>query len=186
MTADRVVPSHPRYHNRGVALLIVVLALLLVGGLAAALIEISRVDTMSASRFTAVDAARYAADAALEAALAALSDAPDWNLVLAGVAPSDISGALRFDDGSAVDLASLTLDVQRATDERYSGGANRPRWTPYAHIALSALLPDPTARTPHYLVVWVGDDDEDGDGDPLRDSNGVIVLHAESRTASGG
>jgi hypothetical protein len=52
-----------------------------------------------------------------------------------------------------------------------------------------ALLASPEAAgglsLPLYLVVWVADDELDGDGDPALDSNGRILVHATAFGAGG-
>ena len=67
-------------------------------------------------------------------------------------------------------------------------GANNPRWQLFAHGPLSNLLPTGPRHSPFYVMVWVGDDPAETDGNPPADdatgtnpgSRGTVLLRAES------
>jgi hypothetical protein len=42
------------------------------------------------------------------------------------------------------------------------------------------MLPTGTINSNMYVVVWVGDDPSENDGDPQKDVNGVLTLRAEA------
>jgi hypothetical protein len=77
-----------------------------------------------------------------------------------------------------VDLARLTAARQAESDAFYDLTPDRPMWQLLAHAALDRLTGSPAA--PVYLVVWIADDVDEADGDPLHDSNGVLMLRAEA------
>jgi hypothetical protein len=45
---------------------------------------------------------------------------------------------------------------------------------------LQRLLPAGRIPSTAYVVLWIADDAEDADGDPLADSNDRLLLHAEA------
>ena len=59
--------------------------------------------------------------------------------------------------------------IQASTADR-PWGANNPTWQPF----LYGVVVLPTARHPHtaFVVVWLGDDGSETDGDPLTDGGG--------------
>jgi hypothetical protein len=110
---------------------------------------------------------------------------PSWPSVLAAGSASFVSAApgrfLDADlappapwDGSRLDLGALTADVAADAD---TGGGDSQVWRLFESGSLPRLTPD-VAATPWYLAVWVADDRADGDGDPLADANGILVLMA--------
>jgi hypothetical protein len=54
------------------------------------------------------------------------------------------------------------------TADRPWGGDN-PHWQVFASGTAEELLGDQPGLLPGYVVVWVGDDPAENDGDPLRD-----------------
>ena len=181
-------------NERGVAVVLALLLALLVGAIAAALVVLTTTETLISASFRHGQESSYGAEAALERALDDLATMPDWSPVLAA-APANVVSS--FDDGVAsplapdgrrLDLARLTADRQRESDVRDGPtvfGADSPRWRLFAHAPLSALLAAPGLDLPLYLVVWVADDELDGDGDPAVNRNGRIVVWAMAFGAGG-
>ena len=66
------------------------------------------------------------------------------------------------------------------SDGRGNFGADRPVWRLYAHASLQSILPPGTIAPRAYVLVWVQDDGGDGDGDPAKDSNGIVLVCAEA------
>jgi hypothetical protein len=100
----------------------------------------------------------------------------------------DGSAVARTPDGRALDLAALTAERQRESDQRDGPaifGADSPQWRLFAHASLSALMAAPGLDLPLYLVVWVADDESDGDGDPTVDRNDRILVWAVAFGAGG-
>lgn len=179
--------SRSRSDERGVAVVMALLMAALVGAVAAALVALTTTETLISASFRHGREASYGAEAALERALHDLATIPDWSAALTAPPGNLTSG---FDDGESVprspdgrmlDLAALTADRQRESDQRDAPsvvGADSPQWRLFAHAPLGALLPEPGPDLPLYLVVWVADDESDGDGNPAVDRNGEIRVFA--------
>jgi hypothetical protein len=172
--------------ENGVALLVAIMAMLLLAVLGAALVLTSSSETLIASNFRNSGEALYAADAALERIVDDLLTVPDWSSLLNGTVQSAFvdgapSGARMLSDGTTLDLAQVldmancqttttcsAADMDRVTEER-PWGPNNPRWQLYGYGHLSDLLPAASARSPYYVVVMVGDDPSELDGDATTD-----------------
>jgi hypothetical protein len=184
----------PISNERGSAILMALLLALLVGAIAAALVTVTTTETLIGASYRHAQEASFGAEAALERALHDLSTVPDWSQVLAAP-PSNLTST--FDDGQAVvsgpdgstlDLARLTALRQRDSDARYGAttfGADTPQWRLYAHAAPRDLSSNASLDMPLYLVVWVADDESDGDGDASADSNRRILVWAAAFGAGG-
>jgi len=146
----------------------------------------------------------YAADAALERAMADLGTLADWNAVLDGSASSAFvdgapSGVRTLADGSPLDLGQTLnmLNCRKVTACSASDltanaaqrpwGANNPVWRLFAYGPLSSLLPPHAIESTYYVIVMVADDPSENDDDPLRDGQGptnpgtgVLSLRAEA------
>jgi hypothetical protein len=171
--------------DRGTALIIALLAMMLLTALGAATIMVSRTETAIANNYRNSQEALYAADAAVERVIQDLLMVPRWNDILAGTVQSGfIDGAETaqkvLPGGGKITLTSATTQLQAATDAADLWGANNPRWRLYAWGPLSELLPDEQIDSPMYVAVWVADDPAETDNDPLADVNGTLTLHAEA------
>ncbi len=78
-----------------------------------------------------------------------------------------------------------SADYIEVTNER-PWGANNPRWQLFAYGPLDDMIPTSSINSPFYVVVMVGDDASENDGDPLKDGfvatnpgSGVMALRAE-------
>ncbi|MCA1586114.1 MAG: hypothetical protein LC791_15545 [Acidobacteria bacterium] len=168
----------------GAALIVAVVVIALLSGLGLALLLTLGLEPRASANQRDGAAALYAADAALELAVLDLDRSGDWNAVLAGTIRStrtdgDPSGARQLPHGETIDLSTLTghltcgrpggcSDGQRAQSSvDRPWGANNPRWAPflYGHPAALGL----SHLTADYIVVWVGDDGAEEDGDPTVD-----------------
>lgn len=144
-------------------------------------------ETMISANYRSASETLYAADAGIERAMADLR-VGDWNLVLSGAATSgfnDGASTPRGPDGATIALGPRTTALQAESDARFgAANPNRPRWRLFAHAELTRVVsPDRTALP--YVAVWVADDPADADGNPARDANGVLILHAEAFGAAG-
>jgi hypothetical protein len=191
--APRAIPP-PRAGERGIALLVSLLAMLLLSALGAALLLTADTETAVAANYRDGFEALYAADAGIERAVQDLQSLPDWGGLLG---PGDgVSAPLRsgftagsltpsLGDGRVLDLSRITAalncpqvspapascgdgQMNEASGER-PWGVNNPRWHIYAHGRVRDLLPAASIDSPLYLVVWVADDAAEVDGDPARD-----------------
>jgi hypothetical protein len=188
MSPVRVARSSPS-QDEGVALIAVLLWTTLTAALAAAIILVTTVETtVSGSHRDGIETL-YAADAAMEIAIAELSAVTNWDLVLSGTLRSALSdgapvGTRQVADGSTIDLDKLTAmvrcgkeacsdaDINAITAER-PWGVNNPRWQLFLNGPLRSIVNLPDNSTRVYVLVWVGDDPPDNDGDPLRDSTAI-------------
>ena len=170
--------------QRGTALLCTLMVTTLLGMLGGALVLLVTTESMISANQRAAQQALYAADAGIERAIAGLRTLPDWRGVPGtGGEPAMadfFDGALapRLGDGTILDLARLTAGRQAESDAVYGVSANRPVWQLLAHAPLGRL----TGGSPPaaYVIVWIADDVDEADGDPLHDSNGVLMLRAEA------
>jgi hypothetical protein len=189
--------------SRGAALIVAMMAVLLLSALGAALALVTASESAIAGRFRDAHESLAAADAVLERAGADLLATPDWTVILDGsVRSSFVDGApggVRLTSAGPLDLSAVAniancgrtgactdAEMDAVTAER-PWGRNNPRWQLYAFGPLRRLLPAGGVDPPFYVVVLVGDDPAEDDGDPARDGEagtnpgaGVVVLRAES------
>lgn len=184
MVVERVLGS-----QRGSSLVIVLLVLSVLAAVVGALVVTTSGEALVAGRFGERAGGRYAAHAASELAVAALRSLDNWSTVVDGTAVSPyVSGPIQvvLADGTVLDLAALDAEHQSLSDAVAPWGANNPAWTRFVWGPMSVLsevtLGPPS---PYYLVAWVADDGEDGDGNPWVDSNGVVQIHAAAYGARG-
>jgi hypothetical protein len=197
-----MVLPNPR-SNRGVALVMTLLAIGLLSALGLALAMSSALDRLAGSNHDdAVDLLNMA-DAALELAARDLAAIDDWNAVLTGAVQSPRAdgapgGVRRPSPGVVVDLTVLTNELScgrpttcndasvRAVTSERPWGSNNPRWRPFLYTALDGVSTPRRAGRP-YVVVWVGDDASEVDGNVLTDGGGpaaegryILRAHAEA------
>jgi hypothetical protein len=190
--------------DRGSALIVALLSLLLLTGLGLALVLTTTSETLISSNHRDGQEALHAADAVAERVMQDLLTVPDWNDILGGGTTSSFvdgppSGTRTLPDGSTVDLTQVAnvatcghtascndAETDAMTFDR-PWGANNPRWQLYAYGRLSDLLTTNTIDSPLYVVVMVGDDPSENDDDPSHDGNsgtnpgtGVLSLRAEA------
>ena len=196
--------------EHGIAMLIAMMAMLLMTALGIALILTTSSETMIAGNFRNGSEALYAADAAVERAMEDILTVPDWNKLLDGSTQSAFvdgapTGTRTLPDGSTIDLTQAInmancqkvttcsdADMNAITTER-PWATNNPRWKLYAYSRLQDLLPTTaTINSAYYIVVFVGDDPSENDGDPTKDGadatnpgSGVIAMRAEAFGAQG-
>jgi hypothetical protein len=177
--------------EQGVALLCALMVTTVVGTLGGALVFLATTESLISANHRIAQQALFAADAGIERAIAGLRTLEDWTAVpgTPGV-PSiddfqDFALAPRTADGTVLDLSQLTRVRQAGSDALFGGAPNAPVWRLLAHAPLARLMPAGVSSPPAYVVVWVADDVDDEDGDPLRDSNGVLMVHAEAFASSG-
>jgi hypothetical protein len=145
--------------ERGIALVITTMAIVLLGAIGAGLVMGTTSEVQIAAAFRASQEVLYAADAAAEWAVAELSTMPDWMPVAVGEVPSrfvdgQAGGARVLADGSVVDLAAVVA-------------LNRDRRL-YASGFLKDLLPPSGRPSPFYILVFVGPDASGPDWLSLR------------------
>jgi hypothetical protein len=162
--------------EKGAALVLALLAMTVVSALGVGLVLSTMVEGTIASGFSTAYAAFYAAEAALEWGVARVSRSGAWDTFLGAEDP------IRFPSAGSADILivtgpELTAALQLSSDTRYGLGPNRPVWRLLGHGPLGGLARAPGALP--YVAVWVADDPDEQDNAPDRDTNGIVVLHAE-------
>ena len=191
--------------EHGAAMLIAMMAMLLMSALGIALVMTTTSETLISGNFRNGQEALYAADAGVERAMEDILTVPDWNKLLDGSTQSAFvdgapSGARTLPDGSTIDLTQAInmancQKVTTCTDAEMNAltaerpwATNNPRWKLYAYSKLQDLLPaTDTINSQYYVMVMVGDDPSETDGDPTKDGadatnkgSGVIAMRAEA------
>lgn len=133
--------------ERGVALVVAVMTMLLMLALGAAVVITTSSEALIAAGFRGSREAFYAVEAGAESAVADLAVEPDWEMVRNGNVQSPFvdgaPGSRRLEDGSVIDVAAIAQD--------HAG------WHLYAHGFLKELLPGGDS-TPLYIVALVAAD----------------------------
>jgi hypothetical protein len=148
--------------ENGIALLVVLLATTLLMALGGGLAVLAATEARIAAHFAAGMEALYAADAALERALADLQAPAGWAAALDGSASSFVDGGVgvrALPDGSTLDLAA---------PPDAPGGP----WRLYVHAPIDRLSPPGRIQSRAYTVVWLGA--------PVDAAADAIVLRAEA------
>lgn len=178
----------------GTALIIALMAMMLLTALGAAVVMVSRTETMIAHNYRNSHEALYAADAAIERVVQDLLLVPRWNDILAGSEQSSFTdGAMTaqktLPGGGRLTLCcgtgTATGELQAITDATSTWGLNNPQWRLFAWGPLRDLLTTTTIDSPMYLAVWIADDPAETDGAATADSNGTLTLRAEAFGPSG-
>lgn len=183
-------PTRPRLfvrlgqNERGIALIIALMATMLLTALGVALVMVTSTETQIAANYRDGQEALYAADAGVERVVQDLLMVPRWNDILTGTVQSGFIDTTNTPTlpggGETIDLTQATAALQAETDTANLWGANNPTWRLYASGRVTSLLPTGTIDSWMYIAVWVADDPSEIDGNPLADVNGVITLHAEA------
>jgi hypothetical protein len=169
-----------RAAERGIALIVTMMAALLLVALAGVLAPLAMIETAVGANHRRSVQALYAAEAALELATAELGSLPDWSGVLNGAFRSAFrSGSLApaMPGGERVDL-SVVADRLRTDGAGASEAGRGLEWRLYAYGPLGAWAPVPAGYGPWLVAVWIADDAADPDPDRARDGNDAIVAHA--------
>ncbi len=177
---------HRLAQEHGAVLLLALLVTAIVAALGGALALLGMSESLTSASYRTAHEALYAADSGVDVATSELRRLAGWSAVLLAP-PGNLTSGFddgevrpRAPDGTALDLGQLTRAVQAESQGRFGGrgfDADAPVWRLYAHGRLNRLLPGAPA-VPAYVVVWVADDVEDGDGDPERDANSVIMMRS--------
>jgi hypothetical protein len=183
--------------ERGIALIVALLALLLLTALGLSLVLTTSTETTISGNFATGRETFYAADAGVERAVQELLAVRDWNTILAGTTTAafndgspggdrTLPGGGTLNLGQVLNMANCgksttcsTADMDTVTIDR-PWGANNPRWQLYAYGDMNRMIPTGTINSPFYVVVMAADDPADPDNDPTRDANGILALRAEA------
>jgi hypothetical protein len=178
----------------GAALVIALMVMLLLTGLAAALVMVSTTETTIAGNYARGQETLYAADAAVERVVQDLLMVPRWNDILEGTTQSAlVDGAMTAQKTLAgywkatlcCGSSSATGQLQAETNAQNYWGPNNPQWKLFAYGPLTQMLPQDVIDSPMYVAVWVADDPAETDGNAASDTNGTLTLHAEAYGPAG-
>ena len=196
-----------RSSQRGVALIIVLLLISLLSALGLGLALTSSTARLAGSNHHESVALLNAADAALALVSRDLAAMPDWSAALDGSVRSayvdaPVPGMRVRPGGVSIDPIVLTNEltcgfatvcsdarVRLSTAER-PWGSNNPRWQPFLYTSLESVAAL-AGIGPAYVIVWLGDDPSESDGDPAVDGGGeghgryVVRARAEAWGVSG-
>jgi len=202
--ADCEAVNRRRCSERGIALIIVLLSMLLLSALGIALSLTTSTETQIAASYRWSTETFYAADAGAARAIHDLALVGDWTDVLSGGETSTFvdgaPGPRVLPDGSPFDMRQATdllncghvscrVDELSALTVDRPWGSNNPTWQLYAHGPAAALSPSGEIDARAYIVVWVADDPLDNDGLPLIDGDaagatnpgrGLVQLRAQA------
>ena len=142
--------------ERGVALVLALMGMVLLMTLGGALVVLTATETRISASFRDGLEAFYAAEAGIARAVVDLRTA-DWDAVRAGISKSSFA-----DD--AIDLAVARRDIEEV--------ATTPGWQPYAFGSWGDMVPGADAGGRLSVVVWVA-------ADPRGDDT-VIVLRSHA------
>jgi len=106
----------------------------------------------------------YAAESATESFVVALEAHPDWEDVPGTFVVGTVIGS--------AEIAARTTALNRSLTGRFPFGADTPRWR----------LASTTEEGAFRSAVWIADDPADRDGVSAQDSNGRVMVRAETRT----
>ena len=176
--------------ERGVALVIALLAMVLMTALGMALMLVSETETLIGSNYRDSVEASYVADAGIERVMQDVLSIPDWNAILtspdnvrAGVTSGFVDGTLAptLPDGRTINLQSATNMINcnktsacsdaemDANDGMRQWTKNNPRFRLFAWGPVNDLNPTPTLNSPFYVAVWIADDGAESDDNPSLD-----------------
>jgi hypothetical protein len=169
--------------DRGAALVVTLLVILLVTILGAGLLLAGDVERLIATNEERSFVVLSAADAMAQRMMSELSAKPDWNGILAGAVGSSFAlggHTPRLPSGTAIDLDAITLDIQADSDSLSPGPPNRPQWRLFSWGPLASFGSSLTGGGGAFVAAWIADDRFETDGSPLADSNDVLLLHVEA------
>ena len=181
--------------ERGAALLVAIVLMLVIGAIGAALALASRTETLVADGFRQTRDLLYVAEGAVALAVRDLDAFAALTTALSGATPSSFTdgaaiGAKTLPAGTSVVLCcgpgSVTAEVQQRAHAGRDWGANTPQWRMFAWGRAHDWLPAGRIDSAAYVAVWIADDPADGDGNPAADANGIVELYAQALGWAGG
>lgn len=170
--------------EQGSTVLIVLLLMACVAAASGGVLVLTTSDRAMAFNFAAQVRTSCAADAMAAYAMASLADGGAWARALqaGGHAPfADESWLVLTSWGRTLAVGEETTALQGRSNRRWPAGSDRPVWHLFAWGSLDRLIAEEPVASAPYVMAWVADNPADGDGDPERDTDGVLMLRAEAR-----
>lgn len=145
-----------RAHERGVALVMVLIAVTLLAALGAALTLASAVETAIAANYREATETLYAAEAGATFVMQEAAAIADWGDAATG------AGQSAFVDGPPAGVrvvGAVTLDLEAETSNLNStmpaGPGAVPPWVLHAFGPLQDMAPSAAGRAKAYVAVWI-------------------------------
>jgi Tfp pilus assembly protein PilX len=182
-------------NEHGAALIMAIALLLLLTAIAGAVAVASRTEVLIVGNVRQGREMLHAAEGAAALVVRDLGLVADWNTVLTGAVASSFTdgaaiGSRTLPGGDIVVLCcgagSLTGEVQGRAHGGLSWGPDTPVWQIFAWGPVNSWLPAGRIDSPLYVVAWIADDPDDGDGNPYVDANGFLELHVHALGPRGG
>ena len=187
----RAVRGYSRVAARleaGSALLPVLLLMFLFTAIALGAAAVVRIEVIVAERYRQSAEAMHAADGAIDVAVSELRNIAEWTPVLNGARRSVHSqggfGGLRtVPGGGSISLccAADSVSGRLAAETALSASPARRlvAWQPFLWATFDSLVPrNPPSRL--FVVVFVGEDEEEVGLDGNRDANETVLVRAEA------
>ena len=173
-------PTPNRSGEQGIGLIVAMVVILLFLGVTGAVVPLAVTETAVSANHRRAVVALYAAEAGLEWVTHELGAVTDWSDVLRGRVNSSLWSSIvqhRLPGGALLDLGQVTDDLNDRL--LVSGGHRSPRrWRLFLHGPFDHLVPTPSPGGVLVVAVWVSNDFDDVDGDPMTDTNGAVVVRA--------
>ena len=167
--------------ERGAVVVIVLMATVVLCGLAFGLIPLVNTEVTIASNYREASQLLYAAEAAAERTMSELMRVSSFSAVLSGAivsASRDVTLTPVLPSRETLDLTAMTASLQAVSDANAQRGADNPRWRLFIYQPLSRVAR--CLDCPEYIVAWVADDAAETDADPSADSNAVMTVVARA------
>jgi hypothetical protein len=129
----------------------------------------------------------YAADAAAQLGVDAVSQAPEFARWPASGSVGALDGGARLmaiAPAEVVDLNARTAELNQAAARDWPLGANTPQWRLMGWGRFPGLSPEAAVSAPR-VAIWIADDVMDRDEAAGDDENGVLMIRAEAFGAGG-
>ncbi len=173
-------PTPKRSGDQGIGLIVAMVVILLFLRVTGAVVPLAVTETAVSANHRRAVVALYAAEAGLEWVTHELGAVTDWSDVLRGRVNSSLWSSIvlhRLPGGALLDLGQVTDDLNDRL--LVSGGHRSPRrWRLFLHGPFDHLVPTPSPGGVLVVAVWVSNDFDDVDGDPMTDTNGAVVVRA--------
>ena len=163
------------------AVLVALLVTLVLNAIGLGLLTLTDVERRIAMNHREAAELNEAATAVAESAIGELARAASLTQALSGQHSS------AFRDGSLtpvspagfrLDLSAETAKLQATTDAEHRRGADNPQWRLFSYLSFASLTRTATPR--EYVVSWLADDPSEADGNPVVDTNNVILIRARA------
>jgi hypothetical protein len=171
-----------RNPQAGSALVITLMLTTLIAFIGGALVFVLDVETAISANHRLAQDARDAAESGVECVVAELGRLAAWTDVPGGTLVAtldclDASAPLQWPGAAPLDVPLLTGALQAASERRYGQQAANPDTPLWSMAARGPLRLGPPGLKP-YVIVWLADDVDDGDGQPLQESNDALLVRA--------